>query len=71
MSNARNTGGAPLHEPGRDTVDRPAPDARRGPGRTSPREAKLEDPATPHSSPSAREERRARERAQANEESAE
>ena len=62
MSNARNTGGAPWHQPARDTVDRPAHDVPQSQGNTTPREAKLEDPGTPHSSPSAREERRARER---------
>ena len=58
-------GGSPAHDVRREgTVSPREHNIKRSAGQKSPTEARLEDPNRPHGSPSAREERRAREREQ-------
>jgi hypothetical protein len=64
MGNADGIGGSPQHDLRREgTVTPREHNLRRGGGTKSPREAKLEDPNLPHQPKSAREERRAADRA--------
>ena len=68
MTNAKGIGGSPAHDVRREgTVTPPDHNLRRGAGPKNPSEARLEDPNRPHGEPSAREERRAAERAEARE----
>ncbi len=65
MGNADGIGGSPQHDLRREgTVTPREHNLRRGGGTKSAREAKLEDPNLPHQPKSAREERRAAERAE-------
>lgn len=66
MGNADGIGGSAAHDARREgTVTPREHNLKRSAGVKSPREAKLEDPNLPHSSPSTREVRRAKEREEA------
>ena len=63
MGNADGIGGSAAHDARREgTVTPREHNLARGEGTASKRQKKLEDPNGPHGEPSAREERRARER---------
>jgi hypothetical protein len=63
MGNADGIGGSAAHDARREGAVTPREhNLSRSEGSTTKREAKLEDPNLPHGEPSAREERRARER---------
>ena len=63
MGNAEGTGGSAAHDARREgTVTPREHNLKRSAGTKTPREAKLEDPNLPHATPSAREQRRAKER---------
>jgi hypothetical protein len=66
MTHSKGVGGSEQHDLRREgTVTPREHNLRRGGGTTSPSQAKLEDPNRPHGPKSAREERRAAERAEA------
>ena len=65
MANKDGIGGSAAHDARREgTVTPREHNLARGEGVTTKREEKLEDPNGPHGEPSARERRRARERAE-------
>lgn len=65
MTHSKGVGGSAQHDLRREgTVTPPEHNLKRSGGSTSPRQAKLEDPNLPHQAKSAREERRATERAE-------
>lgn len=69
MANADGIGGSAAHDARREgAVTPPEHNLARSGGSTTKRERKLEDPNLPHGDPSAREQRRARERAERTEE---